>query len=214
MPRQTAAKFPCELLTWGHIHRLSRRLALLVKESGYRPDLLVAIGRGGYVPARLLSDYLCQDNLADMRIVHYKQGAEKKETAEIRYPLNADPKDLKVLVVDDVSDTGDTLGLAVDHVLGFGPREVQTAVLHHKEVSSFVPDYFAARVVRWRWIIYPWAVVEDLSGFISRMEERPDDPQGIARRLALEYGLHVSVGTVEDVLLAMKPSARQKEQPS
>ncbi len=211
MKKRGPTKFRCELVTWGKILRLSRRLAFMVKESGYRPDLLIAIGRGGYVPARLLSDYLCQDNLASIRIVHYQRGAEKKETAEIRYPLNADPKGMKVLVVDDVSDSGDTLNLAVEHVRGFGPREVRTAVLHHKEVSYFVPDHFAAHVVRWRWIIYPWAVVEDLSGFISRMEDGPKDIPGIAERLAIEYGVRVTADTVEDVLAAMNPSPERKE---
>lgn len=198
------ARFRCEMVSWSRVLRLSRSLAFMIRDSGYRPGLLVAIGRGGYVPARILSDYLTQNNLASFRIVHYRKGAERQEAAEIRYPLAADPSGLDVLVVDDVSDTGDTLELAVKHVNSLGPTRIRTAVLHHKEVSSFIPDYHAERLVRWRWIIYPWAVIEDLSGFIMKMEDRPGSPSGIAERLERDYGIKVADRTVEDVLRAIE----------
>ena len=48
----------CELISWAEVERLCQRLAGLIKETGFRPDLVIAIGRGGYVPARLLCDYM------------------------------------------------------------------------------------------------------------------------------------------------------------
>jgi len=73
---------PCELITWEGFYKLSRMLAFLIRQSGFRPDLIVAIGRGGYMPARILSDYLGLMDLASMRILHYR-GAHKEPQAKI-----------------------------------------------------------------------------------------------------------------------------------
>lgn len=121
---------PCELVTWDEFNRLSRNLASLIQESGFEPDMIVAIGRGGYMPARMLSDFLDLMDLASVRIVHYR-GAQKEPRAQVCFPLNADPKDRRVLLVDDVSDTGDTFFLAIDHLMTRGkPADIRTAVLH------------------------------------------------------------------------------------
>ena len=58
----------CELVTWGQVYRLSWRLADLIRKSGFAPDLIVAVARGGYVPARLLCDFL--DNLRSGQYSH------------------------------------------------------------------------------------------------------------------------------------------------
>ena len=72
----------CELLTWQHFLKLARELAYQVRDSGYQPDLIIAIARGGLMPARLLSDYLDVADLASFRIVHYR-GAEQNRRAWI-----------------------------------------------------------------------------------------------------------------------------------
>ena len=68
-----------------------------------------------------------------------------------------------------------TFGLAMEHLWDRGAAEVRTAALHHKVVSSFVPDYYARKVIKWRWIIYPWAIMESLSERIGAMELRPSN---------------------------------------
>jgi hypoxanthine phosphoribosyltransferase len=119
--------------------------------------------------------------------------------------LGADVSGHRVLVVDDVTDTGDSFAAALKHIEQRGePREVRTLVLHHKTVSPYVPDYFAQVVTRWRWIIYPWAVVEDLTALIARMEECPPDAAALTERLFLDHGIRVPAGTLEDVLALMK----------
>ncbi len=61
----------CELVSWEQFRALARQLALRVQSSGFRPDMIVAIGRGGYMPARLLSDYLDIYSLSGFKIEHY-----------------------------------------------------------------------------------------------------------------------------------------------
>ena len=61
----------CELISWSEVERLCQHLARLIRESGYRPDLIIAIGRGGYVPARLMCDWLHIMGLTSIKVEHY-----------------------------------------------------------------------------------------------------------------------------------------------
>ena len=188
----------CELVSWEQFRSLARQLALLVQSSGYQPDMIVAIGRGGYMPARLLSDYLDIYNFSGFKIEHYR-AAQKQAEARIRYPLSADVKGLKLLLVDDVSDAGDTIEVALAHLHERGPpTEIRTAVLHHKAVSSFVPDFCAAEVTEWRWLIYPWAILEDVSGFIRELGLTDASPERMQAAIEADYGVQISGEILSD----------------
>jgi hypoxanthine phosphoribosyltransferase len=92
--------------------------------------------------------------------------------------------------------------VAIDHLLERGrPARLKTAVLHHKRVSGYLPDYFAEEVVEWRWIIYPWAVMEDLSSLWEKMQPRPASLEVFSRQLQRLYGLQVPDQMLEDVLI-------------
>lgn len=194
------SSFKCQLICFSEVCRLSKFLAEKVRVSGFRPDLIIAIGRGGYVPARLVSDFLLFKDLTSMKIEHYGRGADMEDKAVIRFPLSVDIRGKKVLIVDDVTDTGQTLELAVEYARGLKPTEIRTAVLQHKICSSFVPDYYAHRIRKWRWIIYPWAVYEDLVGFTEKILEGNEhalegepglDLSGLLTELHKRYGLEV-----------------------
>jgi hypothetical protein len=166
--------------------------------------MIVAIGRGGWVPGRVLSDLLGLMDLTEFKVEHYR-GAHREGAAGVRYPLSASVAGRRVLLVDDVSDTGDTYRVALAHLAEHGPpADIRTAALHHKTVSSFEPDFYAGRVVRWRWLIYPWAVIEDLSGFVGAMVPRPPSLDAIAERLRVEYGLRVTRRMLEDVIAELE----------
>lgn len=167
---QTQKKaFRCELISFNYVSRLSKVLAQKIKASGYTPDLIVAIGRGGYVPGRLISDFLLFNDLTSMKIEHYTRAAHMQAEARIKFPISVDITGKKVLIIDDVTDTGDTLELAVDYVWSLKPKDVRTAVLQHKTCSTFIPDFYAQKILKWRWIIYPWAEYEDLAGFAEKI---------------------------------------------
>ena len=76
---------------------------------------------------------------------------------------------------------------------------MRTAVLHHKQTSSHVPDYHAQRIVKWRWITYPWAIVEDLTVLASRMTPHPQQADELKGRLIHEIGLEFPGGIIEQV---------------
>lgn len=196
-----AKHFRCELISWHLVARLARELALRVRDSGFRPEVIVAIGRGGYVPGRLLADHLGLMNLTSFRIAHYTMGSHKEPVAEVKQPLCVDVSGRRVLVVDDVSDSGDTFDVAIRHIEEKSrPVEIRTGVLHHKVVSRFQPDFYAHKVVRWRWIIYPWALHEDLSGFVARMEPPVTSLAEAAERLWADYRLRVPEAVLKAAL--------------
>lgn len=169
-------------------------------DSGYHPELIVAIGRGGWIPGRILSDFLDQMDLTSFKIEHY-QKTRKAKAARVRYPLAAEVAGRRVLLVDDVADSGETFAVALQHLNSRGaPAELRTAVLHYKTSSPYVPDYYAKKLVKWRWIIYPWAVAEDIGNFIRTMSPRPAGPEEVARRLAAEHGIRVPRKLLLDIL--------------
>jgi hypoxanthine phosphoribosyltransferase len=178
-----------EYISWNEFYRLCRRLYEQISISGFRPDTIIAIARGGYAPARILADYFTVMDLLTLKIEHY-HGPDKMAKAVVRCPLMADITGKRVLLVDDVSDSGDTFLVALHHLEGYGdPVSLQTGVLHHKATSLFNPDFYAKRIVKWRWITYPWAVVEDLSVVASRMRPLPKNENELRCKLRDEMGI-------------------------
>jgi hypoxanthine phosphoribosyltransferase len=193
----------CELISWPEIRRLCLHLAKEVKASGFQPDVVIAIGRGGYVPARLICDYMDVMALTSIKIEHYFSGPSKTEKAIIKYPLCGDIKDQKVLLVDDVNDSGDTLEAAIEHLQTFNPEVIRTAVMHHKLTTHFSIDYYARKVVKWRWLIYPWAVFEDITGFLQRMMPFPETLEEAQQRLLEQYDIKIPQKLLRDIYTFM-----------
>jgi hypoxanthine phosphoribosyltransferase len=194
-------KFKCQILSWGRVVRDAEELSRIIRASGYSPDIIVAIGRGGYVPARILCDCLLLCDLTSIKVEHWGVAALQKEKAVVKFPLCARIRDKKVLLVDDITDTGETLRVSLKYLKRFRPREVRTAVLIHKTCSSVVPDYFFRKIIKWRWVIFPWHLREDLTGFIERLKtEGVQHANDLRRKLKQRYGIDVPPDTIQDVL--------------
>ena len=167
--------------TWGDIERLCEVVAQQIKRSGFRPQVIVAVSRGGLPPARIISDILDVDDVASITIRYYKSVGKTKEEPEITCPLNADVAGKKVLIVDDVADTGHSLRVAKEHVLARGASEVRVATLHYKPWSVLKPDYYAEETDAW--IIYAWEKWETVRDLASDMRSKGKDDEEIVREL-------------------------------
>lgn len=197
--------FRCQLMTWDEAAGMSRELARKVHASRFKPEIIVAIGRGGYVPARVLCDYLLFRDLTTIKIEHWGVAATIDDKAHIRFGLSTDISNMRVLLVDDITDTGDTLLEALNYIRDCHPFEVRTAVLQHKTCSTFVPDYYAHKIIKWRWVIYPWAMFEDLSGFIEKIAGEEWQPvEEIQQRLLQDFQLSMSIGKLGSILEDME----------
>ena len=196
--KNLADSLKVELVSSAMVTRLCRKLAHKIQDSRFNPDIVICIARGGYIPARLICDYLNIYNLTSIRINHYT-GSTKSETARLLEPLNIDIKGMNVLLIDDIDDTSDTLQLAQDYLKGLNPKEIKIAVLHHKIISTLTPDFFAQKIIRWRWITYPWAIVEDVLGFVKKMQPQPSTIEQAIERTVQDYGIKVSKQVMQDV---------------
>jgi len=195
--------FRSELISWDRVTKWSRQLALKIRAEGFKPDVIVAIARGGFVPARILCDYLGVKKLTGIQVVHYGAGAEEKRAARLFSPLSIDIQGLRVLLVDDLVDTGKTLDIALDHLKNGSPKEIKVATLLYKKVSDMEPDFYVKKVINWRWITFPWAAMEDIGGFIRKMARKPRDIEEAAAILKKEKSLTVPKRVLEDVFTLM-----------
>ncbi|MCI4436611.1 MAG: phosphoribosyltransferase [Ignisphaera sp.] len=148
------------VLTWNDIAELSLELAEKVIDSGYRPDVAVAVLRGGYIVAKLLCDYLGVDSIATVEVKFYKGVGEKAERPVVITPITHDLRGKKVLIVDDVSDSGRTLQVVIDLARLHGAKEVRSATLYLKPWSITIPDYYVRETKSW--IVFPWEIGEVL----------------------------------------------------
>ncbi len=164
-------KVPTKLVSWEEIVEWAIGLGKKIEASGWHPDMIVAVARGGYVPARLLCDYLGVTDLLSVQSQHWVEAARAAQKAIIRNAFSIDARGLRVLVIDDIVDTGETLALAKEFIgKAWGPEEVRTAALQWiSPVAKFKPDYYYIEVKDWTWFQYPWTRLEDLMQFMERI---------------------------------------------
>lgn len=155
-------------ITWSHVIKLCYRLAKKITSSGYRPEVIVAIMRGGTVPALILSDILNIDSFYALRVKHWGIAEEVYKVPIVEQLPQGSVNGMRVLVVDEVADTGKTLEVALRELGKLNPREVRTAVMHLKPTSTVTPDYYAEKLDRWVWIFYPWSLVETVVSLAYR----------------------------------------------
>ncbi|MGR9046594.1 MAG: phosphoribosyltransferase [Gammaproteobacteria bacterium] len=200
---------PCLLITWEEVYSLCRRLVRQLLKAGFRIDVIVAIARGGYVPARILSDMLGIHDLTGFKIEHY-QGTHELHKAFIKYPLNANINGRNVLLMDDICDSGDTLAIGTAHIHDCGAvNELRTAALHFKTVSKLTPDFYAESISEWRWYIYPWAINEDLSSMIANLRLENPDTAELQRQIKRRHGIEVGRPQIEDALLLLQNTGKR-----
>ena len=165
-------RFRCILTTWDYMDRLCRKVAEQIIDDGFEPEIIVALARGGWFAGRVLCDLLGLDDLTSLKIEHYV-GIRKDKKVEIRYPLLEESvSGKKVLIVDDIANTGESLKKAKEHVIERGATEVKTATLQLLSTSRFTPDYFGEYIEEWAWIIFPWNFVEDMIELIKGVMDK------------------------------------------
>lgn len=157
--------------SWDEVVSLVTRITGQIKEYNFDPDIIIAMSRGGFSPARILCDHLNIKRLASIQIEYYTGIGTTKKTPRVIFPLNADVEGLNVLIVDDVADTGHSMRLAMEHIQKYRPQTMKTATIHTKPWLSFKPDFSALEVNEW--IVYPWEVFESLNS-VTRMLKKAE----------------------------------------
>src|SRR6266478_6358215 len=145
-------------MTWSDLGEGSRQLAELVHRDGYRPDIVLSIARGGLLVGGAIAYALDVKNTFTMNVEFYTGVDERLEMPMLLPPVPdlVDFHEQRVLIADDVADTGATLALVKDFCEG-KVAEVRCAVLYEKPRSTVKCEYVWRRTDRW--IDFPWSVL-------------------------------------------------------
>ncbi len=151
-----------EIMSWDVFGVASRELATQIAKSGYEPDIILAIARGGLLAAGALGYALSVKNTYTLNVEFYT-GVDERLAIPIMLPpvpSIVDLKDSRVLIVDDVADTGHTLKLVNEFCAG-QVKESRIAVLYEKSASIVKSDYVWKRTDEW--INFPWSDKEPVA---------------------------------------------------
>ena len=120
--------------SYNDIHKTIKQMALQIKESGYKPELMVAIGTGGFIPARMLKTFLNKP-IYTVGISYYDLENKPKDSPQKIQWIDEVEKKLqgkKILLIDEVDDSRVTLEYCLRELLKHKPAEIAVAVLHSK----------------------------------------------------------------------------------
>lgn len=173
-------------VSWAEIERLSRQLASQIEE---KFDTIVCLLRGGAIPGVIIANELGIDSVLGVKVQQKGQESAVLNTSSstdsrpyqglagsILVPLNDfSLKGRRVLVVDDVLDSGESARLIMEEIKKQGPRIVKLATLHIKSYSSFKSDYYCE--VKTNWLFYPWMSASELNQMHKLLESAEKNVQ-------------------------------------
>ena len=156
-----------ELMTWDDLGAGARELAERIHADGYAPDVILAIARGGLLVGGALGYALDVKNTFSMNVEFYTGIDERLEMPMILPPVPelVDLGEARLLIADDVADTGATLALVEDFCAG-KVAEARTAVLYEKPHSIVNADYVWRRTEAW--IDFPWSVMPPVGAPVAK----------------------------------------------
>jgi len=192
-------KFECKILSWQLFYNLSKKVAGKIIDSNYRADIMVGLARGGWVLSRVLCDFLEIKDLVSLKVEHWGITATPDGNAKLKYPFKIDLSGKKVIVVDDITDTGQSMKVATDYIRTLNPDELKTATLMHIEGSDFTPDYYGDKVP-WKWYIFPWNYTEDMCNIVPKIAAKAGTPSEINELLKEYHGIKLEEDEIIRIL--------------
>jgi hypoxanthine phosphoribosyltransferase len=163
-------------VSWDEYHLLTERLALKVHNSGWEFDQILCLARGGMRPGDVLSRVFDKP-LAIMSTSSYRaEGGTIQGRLDMAKYITMPKGELagRVLLVDDLADTGITLRAVVERLRGMPAiHELRAAVIWVKGVSTYVPDYYVEMLPTSPWIHQPFEDYDNLR------------PEGLARKFVV-----------------------------
>ena len=166
------------IVGWEEYKKIVEKLAIEVHKN-YEPTVLIGIMRGAAPIIDILSRIL-KLPIAYIVIQSYSGKGLEDQQGQLMFAREisslADNKDFKkVLLIDDLSDTGLTLNKSIEWLKNYGPtkdyiKDVKTACLWKKKSSKFEPDFCPIRLSSDPWIVQPTEHYEELS--IEELIER------------------------------------------
>ncbi len=194
----TSESFECEIMGWDLFNELAKKVAMKMREDNYKPDFMVGLARGGWVLSRVLCDYLGIKDLVSLKVEHWGVTATPDGKAQIKFPIDIDLSGRDVIVVDDITDTGESMKVAIEYIKTLNPKTVKTASLRNINGSSFTPDYFGDEI-SWRWVVFPWNYVEDMCNIVPKASEGAGSIEEVQKRLKERHGVELTLDQIKEI---------------
>eukprot|EP00667_Euglena_gracilis_P018960 EG_transcript_20248 len=163
-----SAQGKCRNMSYADIHKLVAKTSQSINK--FQPDVIVGIGGGGYIPARILRTFIPSAPVLAVTIQFYD---------DVNLEVRPEPKILqwiddstaaefitgkRVLIVDDIDDTRTTLGTVVPKMCEFNPAKIAIFVLHSKKKEKHahadVEEWFVGEMIDDIWVEYPWDAID------------------------------------------------------
>ncbi len=180
-----------EVANWHDIYNILLELARTIKQNQILPEIIVGVSRGGWLPARILSDLLDIPQLTSIRIEFYSEINQPNREPIITQPVPLPLHNKRVLLVDDITDSGKSLQLAKIE-LGKTADKIYTLTLYHKPWSCLTPDFYFIETSKW--VIFPWEYHESVKTLATRMINEGLDFAAIEQEL-IKIGFEASLVT-------------------
>ena len=163
--------------SYRQIHRTVKDMARRIIADGYNPDVIVAIGTGGFIPARILKTFINRPILTVGLQLYDENNVAADVPRKVQWIDEVERKlaGRKVLLVDEVDDTRTTLEYCLKELLSNGPAEEAVAVLHRKNkpkrgvIPVEVRRFYVGEELEDVWVVYPWDA-EDIDEHSARAE--------------------------------------------
>lgn len=165
---ETKAEF--EAPTWNQIYAMLLSQAETIRQSGFKPDVIVGVTTGGLAPARVISDILEVTDVVTVGVKFYVGVAETRNEPVLTQRVSADVKGKKALLVDDITDTGKSLWLAREHLQQQGAAEIRITTVYDKPFSVIKPDYYEKKTRLW--VVFPWDTKETLRKIVEKRSDK------------------------------------------
>jgi len=159
------------IVSWEKYHQTVEKLAIQIEESNYKPSILIGIMRGAAPMIDVLSR-IFKLKCAYLAVESYSGKGIEDEQGNIVFSREmssiAPNMGGRILLCDDLSDTGITFNKSIEWLKKYGPikdkiEDIKTATLWKKQKSTFDPDFCAVKLPDNPWIVQPFEIYEEIS---------------------------------------------------
>ena len=166
------------IIDWKQYNLITEKLAIQIHQSGYKPDMLIGIMRGGAPIIDVLSR-IFKLKCAYLAVESYSGKGLEDQQGELVFSreMSSTVQDMRgnILLCDDLSDTGVTLNRSINWLKKYPPlkgniKDIKTAVLWKKKDSTFEPDFCAQKLKDNPWIVQPFEKYEEVR--IEQLKEK------------------------------------------
>jgi len=151
--------------SWDELYILLTEIAGSIRAE-YEPEVIIGVARGGLIPARIAADLLDVPTIGIIGVAFYEDVGQRMRRPVVTQPLSIPAEDKRVLIVDDIVDTGESLAFVVAE-LERRAKELRTATVYRKPWTQFTPDYYARETDAW--VVFPWELRETIKKIGRRL---------------------------------------------